>query len=135
MTREADWTAPSLATMTALAQDAFARLPDHFRQLAGDVVILVEDYAAQDILDQLEIEDPFELTGLYEGVDLRNRSLLDPLPQMSRVLLYRRPILDEWAERGDVSLSTLIEHVLIHEIGHHMGLSDDDIDAIEAEEG
>ena len=79
----------------------------------------------------MEIEDPFELTGLYHGVDLSNRSVLDPSPQPSRVFLYRRPILDEWAERGNVGLSELITHVLVHEIGHHFGLSDDDIHAIE----
>ena len=95
--------------------------------MAGDVRMLVEDFAADDVLDQLGIEDPFELTGLYQGVDLANRSVLDPIPHLSQVMLYRRPILDEWAERGDVTLSDLISHVLVHEIGHHFGLSDDDI--------
>lgn len=130
-----DWTdrpAPSIEDMIALAEAAYARLPEPFRRLAGDVSIHVHDFADEDVLDELEIEDAFELTGLYQGVDLRRRSFLDPTPPLSRVLLYRRPILDEWADRGDVSLGRLVEHVLIHEIGHHLGLSDQDIDAIEA---
>jgi predicted Zn-dependent protease with MMP-like domain len=84
-------------------------------------------------LDSLGIEDPFELTGLYQGVDLGHRSVLDYGTEPSRVFLYRRPILDEWTERGDVSLGDLIAHVLVHEIGHHFGLSDDDIHRIEDE--
>jgi predicted Zn-dependent protease with MMP-like domain len=127
-----DGPAPSLDDIEALARSAFERLPDQFRKAAGDVVFHVEDFADEETLDALEIEDPFELTGLYRGVDLRRRSVIDPLPETSRVFLYRRPILDEWAERGDVTLAALVEHVLIHEIGHHFGLSDDDIEAIEA---
>lgn len=131
-----DWThasAPSTEDMIALAEQAFARLPEPFRKLAGDVSIHVHDFADEDVLDELGIEDPFELTGLYQGVDLRRRSFLDPTPALSRVFLYRRPILDEWTDRGDLALGTLIEHVLIHEIAHHLGLSDADIEAIEAQ--
>ena len=124
--------APSLDEFARLAEKALARLPETFRRAAGDVEIRVLDFADEETLAEMEIEDPFELTGLYHGVDLRNRSVLDPNPSASMVFLYRRPILDEWAERGDVSLADLIEHVLVHEIGHHFGLSDDDIDAIEA---
>jgi len=124
--------APSLDDIAALAETAFADLPEKFRQLAGEVVFRVDDFAADDVLDELSIEDPFELTGLYQGVDLARRSVLDPSPAPARVFLYRRPILDEWAERGDVTLSDLVTHVLTHEIGHHFGLSDADIDAIEA---
>jgi len=130
-----DWTgaaAPSLDAFAALAMAAFAALPETFRQMTGQVVFRIEDFAAPDVLDDLGIEDPFELTGLYQGVDLTRRSLLDPAPQTAMVLLYRRPILDEWAERGDVGLDELINHVLVHEIGHHFGLSDAAIDAIEA---
>jgi predicted Zn-dependent protease with MMP-like domain len=129
------WTAgaaPSLEQMKALAERAFAGLPEPFRKAAGDVVIHVIDFAEDEVLDELGIEDPFELTGLYQGVDIRRRSFADPTPHINRVFLYRRPILDEWCERGDVALDQLVEHVLIHEIGHHMGLSDDDIEAIEA---
>jgi predicted Zn-dependent protease with MMP-like domain len=96
------------------------------------VLFRVDDFPAEEVLDELGLADPFELTGLYQGVDLARRSVLDPTPQASMVFLYRRPILDEWAERGDVSLAELVTHVLVHEIGHHFGLSDDDIEAIEA---
>jgi predicted Zn-dependent protease with MMP-like domain len=123
---------PSLDDVAALAQDAFAALPETFRKLAGEVVFRVEDFAEEAVLAEFGIEDPFELTGLYHGTGLTHRSLLDAHASVSMVFLYRRPILDEWAERGDVSLGALIGHVLVHEIGHHFGLSDDDIDAIEA---
>ncbi len=127
-----DAPAPSLEDFAALAEGAFAELPAPFRKLAGDVVFRIDDFAAEEVLDDLGLEDPFELTGLYQGVDLARRSVFDASPEPARVFLYRRPILDEWAERGDVSLSDLVTHVLVHEIGHHFGLSDDDIDAIEA---
>ena len=132
MTPCRDAHAPSLDDFAALAEAAFAELPQRFRDLAGDLVFRVDDFASDEVLDDLGLEDPFELTGLYQGVDLKRRSFLDPSPEPARVFLYRRPILDEWAERGDVTLSALVAHVLVHEIGHHFGLSDDDIDAIEA---
>jgi predicted Zn-dependent protease with MMP-like domain len=84
------------------------------------------------VLGDLGIDDPFELSGLYQGVNRLDRSSTAPAPMASMIFLYRRPILDEWAERGDVTLGELIAHVLIHEIGHHFGLSDADIDAIQA---
>lgn len=124
--------APSLDDLAALAETAFAALPDGFRAMTGEVIFRVDDFAATEVLDELGIEDAFELTGLYQGVDLAHRSVFDPEPHPSMVFLYRRPILDEWAERGDVTLAELVSHVLVHEIGHHFGLSDDDIDAIEA---
>ncbi|MDO9222508.1 MAG: metallopeptidase family protein [Caulobacter sp.] len=127
-----DARAPSLDDFAAIAGGAFEALPETFRAMAGEAVIRVADFAEDDVLRDLGIEDAFELTGLYQGVDLSRRSVLDTLPHPSMVFLYRRPILDEWAERGDVSLGELITHVLVHEIGHHFGLSDDDIDAIEA---
>jgi predicted Zn-dependent protease with MMP-like domain len=128
------WTdklAPSLDDFAALARKAFDDLPADFRRQTGDVVFRIDDFASEEVLDELGIEDPFELTGLYQGVDLARRSLFDPTPQGSMVFLYRRPILDEWCERGDVTLGDLIAHVLVHEIGHHFGLSDDDIHRIE----
>lgn len=128
-----DTLAPSLDDFAALARKAFDDLPADFRRQTGDVVFRVDDFASEEVLDELGIEDPFELTGLYQGVDLGRRSILDPSPQPSMVFLYRRPILDEWCERGDVSLGDLIAHVLVHEIGHHFGLSDDDIHRIEDE--
>jgi predicted Zn-dependent protease with MMP-like domain len=127
--------APSLDDLAAMAEEAFARLPDGFRQMTGDVIFRVDDFPPDDVLDELGIEDPFGLTGLYQGVDLSRRSVFDPSPQPSMIFLYRRPILDEWAERGEVTLEELVAHVLVHEIGHHFGLSDDDIDAIEAAAG
>ncbi len=124
--------APSLDDLAALAERAFAELPEGFRRLAGDVVFRVDDFPDAEVLEELGIEDAFELTGLYQGVDLARRSVFDISPQPSRVFLYRRPILDEWAERGDITLEELVAHVLVHEIGHHFGLSDADIDTIEA---
>lgn len=124
--------APSLDDFAVMAEAAFAALPEGFRKLAGEVVFRVDDFASDDVLDELGIQDPFELTGLYHGVNLSDRSVFDPSPSPSRVFLYRRAILDEWAARGDVTLAELVGHVLVHEIGHHFGLSDDDIHAIEA---
>ena len=115
-----------------MAAAAFASLPAAIRKAAGDVTFLVENFASDEILADLSLEDPFELSGLYEGVNRLDRSVLDPTPQVSRVFLFRRPILDEWAERGDLTLGELVAHILIHEIGHHMGFSDADIEALEA---
>ncbi|MFN3930472.1 MAG: metallopeptidase family protein [Brevundimonas sp.] len=128
------WTtqpAPSLEDFARLAREAFDALPEPFRSLAGDVVIRIDDFADEEILAGFGMEDPFELTGLYHGVDVGRREGLGPAPEASRIFLYRRPILDEWCERGDVGLSEIIAHVLIHEIGHHFGLDDDRIDEVE----
>jgi predicted Zn-dependent protease with MMP-like domain len=127
--------APSLEDMAELAERAFAGLPEGFRKLAGEVVFRVDDFPTDEVLDELGIEDPFGLTGLYQGVDLSRRSVFDPSPEPSRVFLYRRPILDEWADNGEITLDELVTHVLVHEIGHHFGLSDAQIDAIEAAQG
>lgn len=130
-----DWTdqaAPSLDDFARLAREAFDALPEPFRSLSGEVVLRIDDFADDETLAALGMADPFELTGLYHGVDVGRRDSLGPAAEPSRVFLYRRPILDEWCERGDVGLSEIISHVLIHEIGHHFGLDDDDIDAIEA---
>lgn len=126
--------APSLDDFARLARQAFDALPAPFRGLAGDVIIRIDEFADQETLASVDLEDPFDLTGLYQGVDIGGREGLGPAPEPSRIFLYRRPILDEWCERGDVGLADLIAHVLIHEIGHHFGLTDDDIDAIEAED-
>jgi len=128
-----DQPAPSLDDFARLARKAFDTLPDPFRSLAGDVVIRVDDFADDETLTLMEIEDPFELTGLYHGVDIGLRDQMGPAAEPSRIFLYRRPILDEWCERGDVGLSEIIAHVLIHEIGHHFGIDDDRIDEIEDE--
>jgi predicted Zn-dependent protease with MMP-like domain len=124
--------APSLDDLAALAEAAFQALPASFRQMTGEVIFRVDDFPPQEVLDELGIEDPFELTGLYQGVDLTRRSLFDPAPQPSMVFLYRRPILDEWVDHGEITLAELVAHVLVHEIGHHFGLSDADIHGIEA---
>jgi predicted Zn-dependent protease with MMP-like domain len=125
--------APALEAFVALAEAAFADLPEAVRELTGDVVFRVQEFAEPEILDDLGLEDPFELSGLYQGVSRMDRSVFASGTLPSTVFLYRRPILDEWAELGDVTLGDLITHVLIHEIGHHFGLSDADIEAIQAD--
>jgi predicted Zn-dependent protease with MMP-like domain len=125
-----DSTAPSVDDFYRLAREAWDAMPAPFRVMAGNVLIRVEDLADEEILDDMEIEDPFELTGLYHGVDLTQQSIMDPAPTQPMVFLYRRAILDEWIERGDVTLAELVSHVLVHEIGHHFGLSDEAMDAI-----
>ena len=125
--------APSLDDFAALAERAFGDLPEPFRGLAAEAIVRVSDFADDEVLGEMGIEDAFELTGLYSGVDLARRSVMDPSPQPPMIFLYRRPILDEWAERGDETLGGLIAHVLIHEIAHHFGLSDDDIHRVEDE--
>lgn len=122
---------PSLEQFERLAEAAWHGLPDGFRKLCGRVEIFVADFADEETLQALGMEDPFELTGVYIGVDLSQKSVSDPSPEPDRVFLFRRPILDEWADHGDVPLGELVTHVLVHEIGHHFGLSDDDMHAIE----
>lgn len=125
-----DALAPSLNDIERLARAAWADVPDTFRAMAGEVLFRVEDFASPEILADLGIEDPFELSGLYHGVDLTHRSIMDPAPQAPIVFLYRRAILEEWIDRGDVTLSELVAHVLIHEVGHHFGLSDEQMNAL-----
>lgn len=130
-----DWkdaVAPSLADFERLAQAAFERLPAEFRELCSDVVIRIEDFARDEVLDELGIETPFELMGLYQGVSLDRKSVLDQARDPDMVFLYRRALLDCWSE-GDETLGHLVTHVLVHEIGHHFGFSDADMEAIEAE--
>jgi predicted Zn-dependent protease with MMP-like domain len=130
-----DWqtaTAPSLADIETLAADAWDRLPAEFRNLCRDIVFRVEDFATDAVLEELEIESPFDLMGLYKGVSLDRKSVMDQPLEPDMVFLYRRAILDFWAE-GEEPLGHLVTHVLIHEIGHHFGLSDADMEAIEAE--
>jgi predicted Zn-dependent protease with MMP-like domain len=122
--------APDAAEIERLAEAAIARMPDHFRRHIEGVVLQVDEFAADDVLDQLGIEDPFDLSGLYSGRPIGEQSsmLSGELPAM--IHLYRRPLLDEWAESG-VSLEELVTHVIIHEVGHHFGFSDADMHAIE----
>lgn len=122
--------APDLARIEALALAALARLPAPFAAHLGDVVLQVEDFADEATLDEMGIEDPFDLTGLYRGRPLGDKSVSDSGALPDTIHLYRRPILDEWAETG-VALEALVTHVLVHEVGHHFGLSDDDMHALE----
>lgn len=123
--------APSAAEIEAIARAALARLPAQFRMHLDPVVLLVEDFADEETLAEMGIEDPFDLTGLYEGVTLAGRGDEPTGTMPDRVRLFRRPILDEWAARGDETLEHLVAHVTIHEIGHHFGLSDEAMHALE----
>lgn len=132
MTRETfSHNAPSLADFETLAARAFADLPAEVRRACADLLIRVSDFAGDDILDEMGIEDPFELTGLYEGTALTEKSVLDQPAGPDVVWLFRRAILEEWIERGDVGLDRLVRHVVVHEIAHHLGWSDDDIRAVD----
>lgn len=122
---------PSLEDFEAIAHTAWLGLPAPFREMCGNVVIQVTDFAPQDVLAHFEMDSPYELTGLYHGVDLTQKSISDSGDGPDHVFLYRLPILLEWCERSNVSLGELISHVLVHEIGHHFGLSDEDMHAIE----
>jgi predicted Zn-dependent protease with MMP-like domain len=127
-------TAPSLADFEVIAAAAWERIAPEFREVCGDLVIRVEDFALDEVLDELDIEDPFDLMGLYQGVSLDKKSSLDVAREPDMVFLYRRAILDYWVENGE-TLGEIITHVLVHEIGHHFGFSDDDMEEIEAEAG
>lgn len=127
-----DAVAPSLLEIEQLATVAWQRLPAEFRRLCSDIVIRIEDFATQEALEAVGLGDPFDLMGLYQGVSMDRRSVMDTLREPDMVFLYRRPILDYWME-SDETLGHLVTHVLVHEIGHHFGLSDDDMEAIEAE--
>jgi predicted Zn-dependent protease with MMP-like domain len=121
---------PSLAEMEALARDVFARLPAKFRTLCEGLVIRVEDFASDEVLDDMDIESEFDLMGLFQGVGLPFQSASAPVQMPNMIWLYRRPILDYWAEH-DETLGAIVAHVLVHEIGHHFGLSDEDMQGIE----
>ena len=122
---------PNLAEMEAMAHEMFAGLPQGFRDLCAGVIIRVDDFPTDEVLEELQAESEFDLLGLFQGIGLPFRGNDDTgrLPNM--IWLYRRPILDYWAEH-DETLGHIVRHVLIHEIGHHFGLSDADMAAIEA---
>jgi predicted Zn-dependent protease with MMP-like domain len=123
---------PSLAELEAMAHEMFAALPADFRSLCEDLVIRVDDFPTDEVLDEMQAETEFDLLGLFQGVGLPQQSHDDIARLPNMVWLYRRPILDYWAEH-DETLGTVVRHVLVHEIGHHFGLSDDDMQAIEEE--
>lgn len=125
-------TAPDNADFDAVVAAAIATLPDAYRENAKDVVVRIEDIAPSGMLDEMEIDDPFTLTGLYEGTPLTDKSVMDQPMGPDTIWLFRRPILDEWAARGDVTLGDLVTHVYIHELAHHFGWSDADIARIDA---
>ena len=123
---------PSLAELEALADTAYKTLPAQFRRQIKNVVIRVEEFPDEDTEREMGLESPFDLLGLYRGVSLAHKSLSDPTPMPDMIYLYRRPILDYWCETGE-DLAHVVRHVLIHEIGHHFGFSDDDMETIEAQ--
>lgn len=129
-----DWNgrqAPGLDDIEALADAARAALPEPFATAARDVVVQIEDFAPPEMLADLGIEDPFELTGLYDGIPLTEKSTLDSPQRPDVIWLFRAAILDEWLARGDVALDHLVTHVFVHELAHHLGWSDDDIARID----
>ena len=122
-----DWavpTAPDLDTFAQLAHEARDALPAPFAEAAREVLLRIEDFAPDDMLAEMEIDDAFGLTGLYDGIPLTERSVMHQLERPDTIWLFRRPILDEWADRGNVTLGALIGHVFVHELAHHFGWSD-----------
>lgn len=129
-----DWRerhAPTISTFESLAIEAYGKLPETFRQLTGNLVIEIADFPTDDVFEDMALETPFDLLGLFEGRGLTERFSMETGEMPNRILLYRRPILDYWAENEE-TLGDIITHVLIHEIGHHFGLSDEDMERIEA---
>ena len=122
---------PSLADIEALAKRALADLPHQFKDRLGPVVIRVDEFPDADTEAAMRLDSPFDLLGLYRGVALPFKSVSDPRPNIDMILIYRRPILDYWCESGE-DLCAIVRHVLIHEIGHHFGFSDADMERIEA---
>jgi len=121
---------PSADEMEAIARRALLTLPEPFAGHLRDVVLLIEEFADDETLDSMGIEDPFDLTGIYEGIPLTDRSVDQSGTLPDKIRLFRRPILDEWAG-GEDTLEHLVAHVLVHEVGHHFGLSDEDMHALE----
>ena len=133
--RKGDWSvelAPSVDEIAVLTDQAFHALPGEFRALCGDLVVRVEEFPDEETLEELGCESAFDLLGLFRGIGLAHASVTYPNPQPNMIFLYRRPIIDYWAE-NDETLKGIVTHVLVHEIGHHFGLSDEDMMHIEAE--
>ena len=129
-----DWRerhAPTISTFESLTQEAYSHLPEEFRTLATNLIIVIEDFPNDEVFEDMALETPFDLLGLFEGRGITERFTMETGEMPNRITLYRRPILDYWAE-NDETLGDIITHVLIHEIGHHFGLSDDDMERIEA---
>lgn len=129
-----DWTQatpPDLAAFEAMALEAREALPKAYAEAAHAVALRIEDFADDEMLEALGMENPYELTGLYDGIPLTEKSVMDQPHGPDVIWLFRRPILEEWAERGDVALGELIAHVLVHELAHHFGWSDAEIASID----
>ncbi|MFO7758740.1 MAG: metallopeptidase family protein [Roseovarius sp.] len=125
-----DWSArsaPSLEDIAVMAHAARGALPEAYRMAAEEVSLRIEDFAPDAMLDEMKIHDPFGLTGLYDGIPLTEKSVMDQLHGPDTIWLFRRPILDEWVDRGNVALGALVTHVYVHELAHHFGWSDADI--------
>ncbi len=132
-----DWrkaAAPSLIEFEVLAAEVYRALPERFRALCEGLVIQIDDFPTEEVVKDMGLDSEFDLLGLFQGTGLPFRSESDPAPMPNMIWLYRRPILDYWAEHEE-TLGAIIAHVLVHEIGHHFGLSDEDIEAIEAAAG
>lgn len=122
---------PSLEDFDRLAHEAREALPAEVKSACVGLVIRIADFASDEVLAEMGVEDAFEITGLYDGIALTEKSVFDQPNRPDAVWLFRRPILEEWIERGDISLDSLVSHVLVHEIAHHLGWSDDDIRTID----
>jgi predicted Zn-dependent protease with MMP-like domain len=123
---------PSLVDLEALAARALAAIPRRFKRHLGQVVVRVEEFPDTETERAMRLDSPFDLLGLYRGVALPHKSVSDPLPHTDAIYLYRRPILDYWCDSGE-DLFELVRHVVIHEVGHHFGFSDEDMERIEGE--
>jgi len=130
--QEGAFVAPSADEIEAIARRALATLPEEFRRHLGEIVLIVEDFADDETLKALDIESPFDLTGVYHGRPIGEKSSMESGAVPDRIHLYRRAILDEWIEDGE-DLATLVRHIVIHEVGHHFGLSDEDMHRLEDE--
>ena len=125
-------TPPDIVELEALSREAFATIPPELRRVLGDVVIQIVEFPDDETLEEMDCESPFDLLGLYRGIDLPRKSHQDMDEDIDTIHLYRRPILDYWCETGE-DLAHVVRHVLIHEIGHHFGFSDDDMERLEQE--
>jgi predicted Zn-dependent protease with MMP-like domain len=123
---------PSLDDLESLAREAFEGIPPTLSRFVKDLEIRVDDFPDEETEREMELESPFDLLGLYRGVAMPNKSVSATQSDLDRVFLYRRPILDYWCETGE-DLYDIVRHVLIHEIGHHFGFSDDDMERLENE--
>jgi predicted Zn-dependent protease with MMP-like domain len=126
--------APTIADIEALAREALKTIPEPLRRHAEGVVIRIEEFPDEDVQADMDLESPFDLLGLYSGVSLNIKSAFDVQSDVDMIFLYRRPILDYWCETGE-DLAHVVRHVLIHEIGHHFGFSDEDMHRLEEEDG